>query len=954
MSTIIITSLPNSGFSIQRDNESVFNYLRLAKWWSTPLTGNVHLREDIIGGDTYTFNVLSDTVIADGTTLTGTFAQKVQYLANNYLNEAVSGGGSGSSGAGTSGFSGKSGFSGRSGYSGYSGAGGAGSSGFSGYSGGGSSGFSGYSGQSASSSGYSGFSGLSGYSGYSGTGGAGASGFSGFSGAGGGQSGFSGYSGIIGGSGYSGFSGSGLSGYSGYSGAGTSGFSGYSGGGTSGFSGYSGFSGKSGYSGYSGSSASQIIDVAAKYGVVADGSTDNATALMQMRSDLAGLGKPFYTLIFPVGEIRYSNNRWLYNIQRFRLEGNGSTFRTIYAGSDNATGRTVFNGNMFQNNVLAYVGTQTWTTSYPFATASAGAVSITSIPAANDANCIAGNRALLYGFDNTGAAYPPGCRSSWVVILSRDTGTGVITFTMPLDQSWNSAWWDDVFGVFGNGTAVGRPRISFLDRSDFNYCRYAEFNNMTFGRATGGLASSGTLIFPSEHTIARNCFAEDFIWPSETINMEIIDCEVSGLVENDKLVKSVLYKNMKFRSQVTGGSNVANVVVDGSYCAQAFLAGASEELVIRNTYLRSDTLPDTFRAPLSAQDSHNPMRRLTIDRNTFAVGASSVAISGIDIAPFDTLTISVVTGNNIVIPFTGFGSDSNFATVRRIKEGITKMFKDDGSNGGLVTAMTQDYTYNPTTKTGVITTATNSTAIVGVGTSFTTQFAANNYVTSGGVFLGIVQSVTDNTHMTLNENALSAVTAATYALAQGAFVIAGNWSAPTVSDVWVWSYLNQVIDLGSHQNYTNLFLFDVSTQRWAGNLKTNPPYEMHLNQDSFQYVGTRERVIPIYAKIISIEVDVKKIFTGSDATAKVQIYRPYGSFDLLATINLKTAGRRYIDEFISYPASPISGDDYGGALLGWCKTLGIYGTGSGSGNIYNNWTNNTKAYFDIIVTWEPF
>lgn len=206
MATIIITTIPNAGFSIQKDNQSIYNFLRLAKWWSVPLTGNISLIENIIAADTYTFN-FSDTIIADSTPVTGTFPQIVKYLGDTYFNAAIN----------DAGENGSSGYSGNSGHSGYSGN--SGHSGVSGYSGIEISGYSGYSG-----------SGVSGYSGYSGLG-------------------LSGYSGFSGQSGYSGYSGSGISGYSGYSGSGISGYSGYSGG-----SGYSGFSGLSGYSGYSGKS----------------------------------------------------------------------------------------------------------------------------------------------------------------------------------------------------------------------------------------------------------------------------------------------------------------------------------------------------------------------------------------------------------------------------------------------------------------------------------------------------------------------------------------------------------------------------------------------------------------------------------------------------------------------------------------------------------------------------
>lgn len=205
MPTINILTLDNGGFSIQRDSEPEYTILTLSKWWQVPATGNIHIREYfVIGGATsssFTFNS-SDTIVVDGSEVTGSYSEKIDYLAENVFDRTIlaNAGNGGSSGAGTSGYSG------RSGYSGYSGITGTGTSGFSGRSG------------------------FSGYSGATGTG----------------TSGFSGYSGAQGAAG----SGAGTSGFSGYSGR--SGYSGFSGGGSSGLSGYSGFSGKSGYSGISG------------------------------------------------------------------------------------------------------------------------------------------------------------------------------------------------------------------------------------------------------------------------------------------------------------------------------------------------------------------------------------------------------------------------------------------------------------------------------------------------------------------------------------------------------------------------------------------------------------------------------------------------------------------------------------------------------------------------------
>ncbi|MBI2283333.1 MAG: hypothetical protein HYU71_06475 [Bacteroidetes bacterium] len=69
-----------------------------------------------------------------------------------------------------------------------------------------------------------------------------------------------------------------------------------------------------------------------------------------------------------------------------------------------------------------------------------------------------------------------------------------------------------------------------------------------------------------------------------------------------------------------------------------------------------------------------------------------------------------------------------------------------------------------TTRTGTITTATNSTTVTGSGTSFTTEISVGNIIkTTGGTVIGTVASIQSNTSLTLASNAASANTAIAFA-----------------------------------------------------------------------------------------------------------------------------------------------------------------------------------------------
>jgi prepilin-type processing-associated H-X9-DG protein len=64
--------------------------------------------------------------------------------------------------------------------------------------------------------------------------------------------------------------------------------------------------------------------------------------------------------------------------------------------------------------------------------------------------------------------------------------------------------------------------------------------------------------------------------------------------------------------------------------------------------------------------------------------------------------------------------------------------------------------------TGTITTLTTSATVTGVGTSFTTQLSTGILIYSGATLLGTVQSVVNDTSLTLTGNAAAAVTAAAF------------------------------------------------------------------------------------------------------------------------------------------------------------------------------------------------
>lgn len=441
----------------------------------------------------------------------------------------------------------------------------------------------------------------------------------------------------------------------------------------------------------------EIIDVAARYGIVADGVTDNATPLMSMRSELAGLGKPHYILYFPYGIILYSNNRWLYGIEKFTVKGNGSTFRHIYTGADDMFHRAFTSGEMMQNNVLAYTGGKTYSDSYRFDTSIAGAKTITLTTTADADSGWVGKLAIVRYFDQVGNGYPAGDRYfEYVEIEGVNTGSGVVTFKHPLKNSYKSTV-HDLAGYPAVGQSNGKPRLFILDGdptgmsvSNF-YCRYAAFEDLVWGDPTGG--GEAHVLFAARELRYKNVTAETGrFFPSENELVIAEDCDFDKS-EFDKLVNRVICNRVKFRGDVAGGFGCEYIELNDCSCSES-VGLAPRILKINGGSFRGNLLPDTGGEAIKLSPAENPVRLIELTGDIhYSSGPSSTSDANIQIAPFRSHTIAAVSSGKIYMPDTGklAANAVNFYT---IEEGTTRMFKSDGSNAGLVTETSYDATYN--------------------------------------------------------------------------------------------------------------------------------------------------------------------------------------------------------------------------------------------------------------------
>ena len=413
------------------------------------------------------------------------------------------------------------------------------------------------------------------------------------------------------------------------------------------------------------------IDVQKEYGIIPDGKTDNAPALMAMRSELAGKNKPHHVLVFPPGEIVYSNNRWLFGIYSFEVTGNNTTFRSLYNGNDDAFQRPLFVGEMFQNNTLEYIGTKIYETADLFDPITAGASIIHISRVFNQYQ--AGDRVLLYAGNYAADGYPPPATAEWHEIESMSGQT--ITLKRPLENNYPGGVWDNPV-ISGGG--CGLSRILNLDRAENVYCKYARFTGVTFGNATGG--GAGNVIFPADRLEMIRCKGEGFFWPSENRTALFEDMDVNE-VEFDKLVDKVVCNRVNFTGSPNGGGSINSIEINDCRAGES-MRFDPRDLVILNSHIRGNSNPDSWISSLSDYPARNPVRRITIGGLTFSSGPGSLTDTHINKMPFNSMQIDLVDGKKI--------KTSVFDLVKTMEPGTTILFNEDGSDGGLITSITHD------------------------------------------------------------------------------------------------------------------------------------------------------------------------------------------------------------------------------------------------------------------------
>jgi hypothetical protein len=445
--------------------------------------------------------------------------------------------------------------------------------------------------------------------------------------------------------------------------------------------------------------------LASAYGVVGDGVTDNLSAL----TSLATAAKAITGLVaiyLPQGTICYSSNKWFFGLLNVNLIGAAgiTTLQCTNTSNNNADLTQPINtGSPLQTNFSTFTGGWNYTNGFLFNTVAAGATSISLVNSGDVSNFAAGNRILLYGYEqDVPTSFPPGARYFDYCTIQSIVGS-TLFLTGPVKNSYNSQW-ADVPGLIPAGVSTlalnsGAPRALLLDASYYTFPSFVGLYNLHFA-SSPNLAMSGQLTIPADTLYVQNCSADYSFFSSMNRIATFSGCS-APYSEIDKLCSNVTLNSCKI------GFGVSNGYLSGAYSTDSFTVnGCSingnvnvcpKNFSISNTNIDYNN-GDSETGSITVQPGQFPMsayaaKALTLNNS---ISASNAHLEGLDI--ISQFTVNGVSGNNILLTFGSWlFSDTNATIYRRCGAG-TIIQKSDGTKTGTV----QDITFNGTNFTIII------------------------------------------------------------------------------------------------------------------------------------------------------------------------------------------------------------------------------------------------------------
>lgn len=411
----------------------------------------------------------------------------------------------------------------------------------------------------------------------------------------------------------------------------------------------------------------------------------NDAGFSALKSLMLGAPATTWRPQFPPGAYTYTNNRWLFNVQKCIIDAFDCTFQCTSTDANVANAKPLFNGDPFDESGDTPWPHVTYINGSLFNTAAAGATSVTTTTAADAGNFTPGMRVLLHGYDQQQSGYPPNLRYFEAkVVLTANAGTGVVTFTDPLRFAYDSRWWDTA-NYGGTGKAFGAPRILSLERASYKrpqlvWIKGAQFlANPTTPAAYDLQTSADLVLYEDVNGVGFNVVSSDRAFLQR--------CKFIGDVSSgDKLVDTLVIDSCVIDSNP---GTPASSLVDCVGCNNVVLArsrfyGGINNIAPRNLALTDcDVIPAAGTFAGVNTESFRPLFTLSL-RNTrvFNTGGGLSYGCSNKASPGFSLTVGSVVGTDILLTFDATGK----LVADEIEYGMTLTNTVTG-NTGIITAI---------------------------------------------------------------------------------------------------------------------------------------------------------------------------------------------------------------------------------------------------------------------------
>ena len=399
------------------------------------------------------------------------------------------------------------------------------------------------------------------------------------------------------------------------------------------------------------------------WGVLADGTTDNSTALINWNTwarTQAGV-----TAHAPTGQINFDMFHCfgtLFGLLKLNLYGYGTTFQNVSTTSG------------YQWPFFFACAPNLHSSGPLIATTTVGATSVTCLTPAQASAFVVGNAAVVMSLDLEYVGYPPACdQFDFVIVTGVNASTGVVTFANDTIRYIHRADFPDG----GNSTPCGKARIWPLDSTSGGLSIPWNVEHVYHGLKIPEDNQSGAGTYTQQ--VGRSIKSIDCTYPG--ISPSICGyagferCKFTAQCETDKLVDILEFKDCRAYNILNNVQTSSVNLVRATNCNfQELQAGNAKLTIIDNCNIEAFNdggyqfgCPRTVVIINSRIQSYPepPMLANLTDYNLTVDGVNSIFANGVftilnaGTFPNSSVLWNTIVGNEIVLGQSSVGHPGN-------------------------------------------------------------------------------------------------------------------------------------------------------------------------------------------------------------------------------------------------------------------------------------------------------